>query len=508
MTVPYPKESEYNLAFRANLLSLAQDDKGAQEAVKALCAESCNYWINVFVWTYDPRGDRYTSLGYDTSHMPFITWEFQDQYIDDVVKAIEGSYDMLTEKSRDMGASWLMMAVFTWFWLFKGVGNDFLIGSRKQEYVDQKGNMSTLFQKIRYILKRLPLWMLPEGFDFNKHDNYMRLENPETGSMIHGESNNDNFGTSGRVRACMLDEYSKWKHTDEAAWQSLSDVTACKLPVSSANGRTNHFYRLRAGEAGEIKKVRLHWKAHPLKDSAWYEAEKKRRSPSDLAAEVDIDYSASVSNKAFPTFKHHVHCDTSIVINPNQYINLMCDFNINPMSWAMSQDVEGIDYFFAEHTSHTRMTTAEHMEAFCARFKSHPTKHLFVYGDAAGRSGSVHSLKSNYEIIKSIANNHGWQVVLQITRSNPPVLDRLEVTNKRFYDWAFGGKSWVKINPDKCPDLVNSLEQTRRKGDGVDKSENVEHISEAIGYYFSYKHPIKKQVVGSVPRYEQVKRRR
>ena len=497
----FPKNSQDNLAYRARLLSRANQDPVFQNAVWNVCKDSPLFWVNVFVWTYDPRGDRYAALGYETSHMPFITWEFQDEYILEVVKAVEGSYDLLTEKSRDMGASWLMMAVFTWFWLFKGVGNDFLIGSRKQEYVDQKGNMSTLFQKMRYMLKRLPSWMMPDGFDFNKHDNYMRLENPETGSMIHGESNNDNFGTSGRVRACMLDEYSKWKHTDEAAWQSLSDVTACKLPVSSANGRTNHFYRLRAGEAGDIKKIRLHWDKHPLKDAAWYEAEKKRRSPADLAAEVDIDYSASVSNKAFPTFKHMLHCDKSVIINPDQYINLMCDFNITPMSWALSQDNQGVDYFFAEHTSHTRTTTAEHMEAFCVKYAGHPNKVLYVYGDAAGRHGSVQSLRSNYDIIKSIANRYGWQVILQITRSNPPVVDRLEVTNKRFYDWETGGNSWVKINPDTCPDLVNSLEQTRRKGDGVDKSENVEHISEAVGYYFSYKYQIAGKKVGSASRY-------
>lgn len=497
----YPKDSKENLAFRARLISKAKSDVQFQKALWNVCKGDCIFWINAFVWTYDPRGDRYASLGYETSHMPFITWDFQDKYVGDIVSAIEGSYDLLTEKSRDMGASWLIMAVFTWFWLFHGPGNDFLIGSRKQEYVDQKGNMSTLFQKIRYILHRLPVWMLPAGFSFDKHDNYMRLENPETGSMIHGESNNDNFGTSGRVRACMLDEYSKWKHTDEAAWQSLSDVTACKLPVSSANGRTNHFYKLRSGEAGEIKKVKLHWASHPLKDNDWYDAEKKRRSPSDLAAEVDIDYSASVSNKAFPTFRFETHCNEPVMLNPTAPINLMCDFNITPMCWAIGQHSAGVDYFPMEHVSNLAMTTAEHATALFKRLDDHRTKIMHVYGDASGKNRSVYSKSSNYDIIKSIGNKAGWQIIIQVPKGQPRVMDRIEAMNKRFQDWEHDNRSWVKIDPDNCPTLINSLEQTQRKDDGVDKSENVEHISEAVGYYFVYRYPIKKRGAVALPRY-------
>ena len=75
---------------------------------------------------------------------------------------------------------WIVVTIFLWFWLFKGPGNDFLIGSRKEEYVDKHGVMSALFPKMRYQLSRLPGWMLPIGFDRKKHDNY----NPYVGSML------------------------------------------------------------------------------------------------------------------------------------------------------------------------------------------------------------------------------------------------------------------------------------------------------------------------------------
>ena len=496
----YPATSDANLDYRANLLFRAETDLSLREALKDKCTNDILYWINTFVWTYDPRGDRSTALGYTTPNMPFITWPFQDDYILDVCESIDNSHDLLTEKSRDMGASWLLMVIFIHYWLFKGPGNDFLVGSRKEKYVDELGNMSTLFQKIRYVLKRLPVWMLPKGYDKKRNDNYLRFENPETGSMIHGEANNDNFGTSGRVKACMLDEFSKWKHTDEAAWQSLSDVTACKLPVSSANGRSNHFYKLRAGKAGEIKIARLEWRDHPLKTEGWYQAEKKRRSPADLAAEVDIDYTASVTNKACPSFSHSTHCGEPVRHNSLAVINLCCDFNINPMSWALNHEDQGVSYFFAEHTSHERMTTAEHAETMFTEWDHHRTKTMYVYGDASGKSGSVQSLKSNYQIIKEIGRLHGWNVVLQIPGANPHVSDRLDITDKRLRDWEHDGKSWVKIDPS-CVDLINSFEQTQRKGEGVDKTDNVEHILEAVGYYFAYKFPIRKNEFGQVKRY-------
>ena len=34
------------------------------------------------------------------------------------------------------------------------------------------------------MLRRLPAEMLPEGFNWSQHDNYMRIANPETGAVI------------------------------------------------------------------------------------------------------------------------------------------------------------------------------------------------------------------------------------------------------------------------------------------------------------------------------------
>jgi len=499
----YPKDRKENLRFRAKIVSLAINNAKLQNAIWNACKQNILFWINVFCWTYDAKGSIHKELGYSSPHMPFITWGFQDEHILEIVNAIEQGEDRLTEKSRDMGVSWMTIAVFEWFWLFKGPGNDFLIGSRKEELVDKLDDPDTLFAKARYILYRLPVWMRPKGFDRKSNDNFKRLFNPEFGNMMSGEATNKYFGTGGRRKAVLLDEFSKVDYSGESTWRSLSDVTNCKLAVSSANGRANYFYKLRSGLAGEIKVLRLHWKIHPLKDDAWYAEQKTRRSPADLAAEVDIDYQASIVGRAYTSFDYETHCGAEKdwpVWNKNLPIDLLCDFNILPMSWALTHQIKGDDYQFAEMVDQTRTTTADQMMAFCERYKDHKNKTLNVYGDPSGKYGDTRGHSSDYDIIKNIGKANKWTVYVNVAKGHPQHKDRIETANKRLSDWEFEGISHYRVNPKTCPVTVASWEGTQRKGDQIDKSDGIEHITDGITYKWTYLWPINRGFVGSIMR--------
>lgn len=493
----YPTDRTDNLTYRAHIISQADKDLQMQAAIRELCKKDILFWINVFGWTYDPRPENQRKLGYEDAHIQFITWEYQDNYILDLVVDIMDEEDSVTEKSRDMGASWMFIIVIQWFWQFHGAGNDFLVGSRKEGFVDKSGDMDALFPKIRYQLKRQPEWLLPDGFRMEKNSTHMKLINPETGSTITGESNNKFFGTGGRKRAVIFDEFSKWEHTDESAWQSASDVTGCKLAISSANGRNNHFYKLRADQGGEIRKHRLHWSLHPLKDEAWYENEKSRRSKQDLAAEVDIDYAASVSNKAWESFKLDRHVTEDILYSDELPVILACDFNIEPMSWILIHQVGAFSHVFGELVDNERTRTETHAREFCSRMSGHKNKEVYLYGDASGKHGHTSSKQSNYDIIKNILSENGWNIHDYVPNSNPPVADRLNASNKRLSDWENDNESHVLIHLS-CTNLIDSLEQSRRKGDGINKSDNVEHAAEAWSYYEVERYPIRDKKVTKV----------
>ncbi len=303
----YPKTYKENMAWRAKILTRCKTDPVYRLKVKRLFFSDVLFAFNAFFFTYDPREK-------ENHQQPFCTYPYQDTTILSIVEAIRDGGDIPCEKSRDMGVSWMIILCFEWFWLNPEGGADFLLGSRIEDYVDKKGDMRTLMQKARYSLYKLPKWLRPEGFKRGTDDNFMKLVNPETGSSITGESNNPNFSTGGRYRGILFDEFAKWEHTDKSAWSDAGDATPCRIPVSTPFGAGGQYYDLVTDESKE--KITLHWSLHPKKaeglacvypkheeaddlvdfdnwiglTSPWYESECERRTPSEIAQNLDINY--------------------------------------------------------------------------------------------------------------------------------------------------------------------------------------------------------------------------
>lgn len=56
-----------------------------------------------------------------------------------------------------------------------------------------------------------------------------------------------------------------------------------------------------------MKAYRIHWTVHPKKDLAWYEKQCARMTEDEIARELDINFSLSVSGKVFSSFKRYKH---------------------------------------------------------------------------------------------------------------------------------------------------------------------------------------------------------
>lgn len=218
-----------NLQERGELLAKANDNPKLQALLMAQCRDNPVYWFNNFCYTFDPRRE--------PSTLPFNLYQVQEWFVLTLIRYMEKQEDFGLEKSRDVGASWLIALTFQYCWLFRE-GWNFHIGSRKEEYVDKKGDISTLFEKERFNLNYLPSWMLPNGFNFDKHCLYMRLINPQNGNTITGESSNPNFARGGRYRAILFDEFPVWDH-GYPAWTSASQSTKCRIPIGTPNGKHN-----------------------------------------------------------------------------------------------------------------------------------------------------------------------------------------------------------------------------------------------------------------------------
>lgn len=304
----FPKSPRDNLIWRRKIIARAKLDLEYRAKVKELFHRDILFAFNAFFFTLDPRKR-------PLHNQPFCTYPYQDEVLLQLREAIDKGFDLPIEKSRDMGASWMIILTFLWFWLSPKGGADFLLGSRIEDYVDKKGDMRTLMQKARYALYKLPKWLRPKGFSRKQHDNYMKLINPETGASITGESNNANFSTGGRYAAILYDEFAKWKDTDRSAWIAGGDATPCRIPNSTPFGAAGQHYDLVT--SGKPKVV-MHWSRHPEKAaglycvwpkpeeadevvdwehwtglrSPWYDRECARRdaTPVGIAQELDIDY--------------------------------------------------------------------------------------------------------------------------------------------------------------------------------------------------------------------------
>ncbi|MBB2832356.1 UNVERIFIED_ORG: hypothetical protein GGD51_002485 [Rhizobium esperanzae] len=89
------------------------------------------------------------------------------------------------------------------------------------------------------MMRRLPPEMMPDGFNWSQHDNYMRISNSETGSVISGEGGED-MGRGGRSSMYVVDE-AAFVPNGETVEKALSGNTDCVIWVSSVNGMGNLF---------------------------------------------------------------------------------------------------------------------------------------------------------------------------------------------------------------------------------------------------------------------------
>lgn len=311
-----PKRIGANLEWRAKLLADAAEDEGYQKDLYTACAISPLFWINAFCWTYrqkitDPATGRDRPVTGNEAHVPFVTWDIQDEAINslercmDIQGEYDGGQDALIDKSRDMGATWIIVAMFHHPWLFVDNVNLLWVSATASDVdMHPTTNPDTIFYKHDYINFWLPDWMRPPV-----HRRNMHIGNKLRGNSLDGEATTANVGRGGRRTAIGFDEFAAVEDGD-GMLSASSDTTSCRVFNSTPKGPGTAFTRIRnATLAGDkiVKYICLPWWEHPEKGrgrrliedgdgnkkytSPWYEWECKRRSsPQEIAQNLDMDH--------------------------------------------------------------------------------------------------------------------------------------------------------------------------------------------------------------------------
>lgn len=306
-----PKSLQENLEFRKKILSGAERDAGLQKEILAACKASHLFFVNTFCYTETFfQVDEYgRSHNRHDKWQPFISWPRQDDMSLAIHECSISGKPLLIEKSREIGATWIMTYVLANRFLF---GDNFqaAILSMKEDDVDNVAgditsyphgiisDPATLFGKLDYVLKFLPAWMLPP-----MNRKRLHLVNKATRSRIDGGASGS-FAFSGQRRDLLVfDEAAKIENF-EGIWEGTTDVAKGRIANSTPVGLGTYFTKLR--NSGQIPVFEFGWwqapdkafdlEAEKLPDgkyrytSSWYRVECAGRSPNDIACNLDINH--------------------------------------------------------------------------------------------------------------------------------------------------------------------------------------------------------------------------
>lgn len=260
-----PKDPSENRFYRDWLLRWA-DTVEKQAAVLERCGADVVYWVDSFAWQYNPR-----SAGEFTPKTgPFVTWPFQEDALHKIKDCIRTGKDLVIEKSRDMGVSWLCMFALAHDFFFRE-WMKFLVISRNEDAVDNPGDSDSLFWKLDYLFQRLPDWMM--RCDRVKARRKMGFWHPVNHCGITGQATTGKAGVGGACDAMFIDEASQIKEMYEVLHRT-SDTTACRIFNGTHAPGGLAFAEITDRETvvgAFIQKLQLHWIEHPDKRKGLYQ---------------------------------------------------------------------------------------------------------------------------------------------------------------------------------------------------------------------------------------------
>lgn len=325
---------------RTELLVKAKNSVVLQWVEIEMCKRDILYWFKTYAYT-DRNMELFSSD--EANSIPFIPFPFQEELITEIWASIvewtkpredrKELTNVFLEKSKQMGVSWVVVAIFIYWFIFHN--HKYLMITQKEDDMDKAGDMKSLFEKARFIIRNIPSWMLPKwlwrksGTEKNKFASISRED--WTGS-ITGESANPNASRWGTYTAIFLDEFAFTANASSIN-RAAATATPCRIFNSTPNWEWNEHYRMRKLTMvrkwsnweilqPEIKWLRYHWTEHPLYDKEWYKWRIRWMSKESIAQELEIDYNTAIVWRVYADFPKET---TDVKYNPDKPLYIAMD---------------------------------------------------------------------------------------------------------------------------------------------------------------------------------------
>lgn len=254
------------------------------------------YFIRTYVKIYETREE------YGIGWKDFELWPRQEEYLQFLETAYAERWrEVVAEKPRDAGISYLTLAWIFAHWLFDEHFHA-LIGTLKEAKLALAPGHDTLFAKLRGFIEQLPPFLLPEKFNQDNHLLRLSLLNPANGNTILGEVGKENFGRSNRGGVVFRDESAGW---DVDTSENTVYTAQLNIDVSTVNG-LNHFYRQARAAKEQGHLFVFDRRDNPRQTDQWYKENLARARLKGAAAvaafyrEVDRNYKSGVEGQIYP----------------------------------------------------------------------------------------------------------------------------------------------------------------------------------------------------------------
>ena len=285
-----PKDRVGLLKARIYMRERCIHDLEYRDQITQMCAADCAFFIQVFGWFHETRAIR-EQIG----KFPVILYEDQVDIIAWFMAAV-GKTDIVLEKTRGIGLSYLLCCVFLWLWLFRGESIDLALVSKDESSLDMPRRPSTLMGKLDLLFENLPYWLQRDASGKTICDRTLKNHkflNTQNGNVISGYVPTSDKLRSGRFYAIGIDEGAFLDNDDQRFLAATQETTLSRLWISTHNGTATLFYRLTRDTRSDLLRISTFWWNNPYCSAGLYKVVKGRVELLDKAYVWPVNYEHS-----------------------------------------------------------------------------------------------------------------------------------------------------------------------------------------------------------------------
>lgn len=261
----------------------------------------------------------------------------------------------------------------------------------------------------------------------------------------------------------------------------------------------NHYYDLcQIAEAGDPDFKVFHWKSAEILPDDVIEAAKRTLSPRQYRQEFEASFETA-TGRIYEDYSKENYTDE--IIQPHERLHWMHDQNFTPLSSAVAVVREKSAYLLDEIVLTSAVSRQSALE-FVEKFKYHKNKHVYIYGDPAGRAGEKHGHNSDYNDIEEVLKQNGWEYTRKVKKAHPAIKDRQNSVRAKVLNAA--GERTLFVNPKTAPWCHKGLATVQLQEGSTfqeDQKNQYQHITTAIGYFTDVLWPVDRKAMIEAPRF-------